>query len=124
MPPDILDSLASTSAAPTIADHKAKFAAGFEKATVAYLDQVIRGHKALHGWLWHTDDLTPAQKVAALGTRAASMFRRAAALKAFIESQLATIAGLTDEQKTLPTVPAMYVVTLNDDGSAVLSDAK
>lgn len=120
---DILENLSVNAEPqrPSIEELKAAFAAQFQTAVGEFLGQLIKNRESLVAWLWRDDQLTPGQKVASLGTKARSVFERDAALKAFLEGQLAS-AGVTTVK--LSGRPDRYTVTLNDDGSATVADAR
>jgi hypothetical protein len=80
-------------------------------------DRLLRSWAAGLDLVWNPpSNVTSAEVLAALGTNAAELFNRSAALRAFLESQK---PGSTN----IPAAKRIKPVTISPDGSATLTPA-
>jgi len=108
---------------PTLLDTPAPLSVAQRRANAVLALPRVMLKRMLQGWTNGLDQVwnppaptTPAQVIAALGTNAAEVFQRSAALRTFLESQK---AGCTN----LPAAARIKPVTINPDGSATLTPA-
>ena len=82
--------------------------------------QLARSGQQGFNVIWNNPNASPTDIIAALGTSAAAVFQLAG-LNIQTVQAAATIGGTTPP--SIPSVPAQYVLTFNQDGSATVSMA-
>jgi hypothetical protein len=123
--------------APTTAQLQSQFAQAMVTGTQQALKGLVAQYLRLYKLLWGVADpgspqgaqfaqLTIPQRIAALGTNAASLFGEASALATYIAARVAVYqaanpTGTAFAGLSLPGTPAGYTLTINADGSATVT---